>query len=87
MQISINAHLVAKRITRPEWIVHPWPATGTVRFAEECLLKETVRQYVLEVEGTDEIGYGGYGSTFAGGQRPRRQQARSSARGGQGPGR
>lgn len=65
MQISISAHLVAKRITRPEWIVHPWPATGTVRFAEECLLKETVRQYVLEVEGTDEIGYGGYGSTFA----------------------
>ena len=42
-----------------------YPAAGYVRFEDDLLLGETVKQYVLEVEGHTEEGYGGYGPRFA----------------------
>ena len=47
-----------------DWIIHPLPAEGASRFVEDLLLRFTVRQYVLEVEGTDEPGYRGFGPVF-----------------------
>jgi hypothetical protein len=42
-----------------------FPAAGYVRFEDDLLLAETVKQFVLEVEGHTEEGYGGYGPRFA----------------------
>lgn len=42
-----------------------YPAVGYVRFEDDLLLGETVKQYVLEMDGDTEEGYGGYGPRFA----------------------
>lgn len=42
-----------------------FPAAGYVRFEDDLLLGEAVKQFVLEVEGQTEDGYGGYGPRFA----------------------
>lgn len=43
----------------------PYPAEGLIRFEDDLLLGATVKQYVLEVLGTDEDGWGGYGPRYA----------------------
>lgn len=43
----------------------PYPAGGFVRFENDLLLGATVKQYVLEVLGDDEDGWGGYGPRYA----------------------
>jgi hypothetical protein len=48
------------RVVRAEF-----PAEGFIRFEDDLLLAATVKQFVLEVLGTDEEGYGGYGARFA----------------------
>jgi hypothetical protein len=40
-------------------------AAGLLRFTDDLLLSGIAKQYVLEVLGTDEDGYGGYGPRFA----------------------
>lgn len=41
-----------------------YPAEGLLRFADDLLLHATVKQYVTEVRGTDEAGWGGFGPLF-----------------------
>jgi hypothetical protein len=40
-------------------------AEGLLRFTDDLLLSGTVKQFVLEVRGATEEGYGGYGPRFA----------------------
>ena len=50
----------------PDRVVRePWPAEGAGRFLDDLLLGETVKQFVLEIHGNTEDGYGGYGPRFA----------------------
>lgn len=42
-----------------------FPAAGYLRFEDDLLLGETVKQFVLEADGHTEDGYGGYGPRFA----------------------
>lgn len=42
-----------------------YPAPGYVRFEDDLLLGEVVKQFVLELEGYTEEGYGGYGPRYA----------------------
>jgi len=63
VQITLNGGLVFG--TNSKWVVNPWlPAVGTRLCIEDLLLRLTVRQYVLEVHGTRERGYDGYGPLF-----------------------
>jgi len=41
------------------------PSAGYLRYERDLLLAETVKQFVLEVRGTGEDGYGGYGPLYA----------------------
>jgi hypothetical protein len=43
----------------------PWPAAGLIRLLDDLLVAETVKQSVLELRGSTEDGYGGYGQLFA----------------------
>jgi hypothetical protein len=49
----------------PDWIRDAEPVEGSMRFIEDLLLRLTVRQFVLEVRGTEEVRHGGYGPLFA----------------------
>ncbi|MBY0459639.1 MAG: hypothetical protein K2V38_20155, partial [Gemmataceae bacterium] len=43
----------------------PYPAEGTARFVDDLLLHATVKQFVLELHGTTEDTWSGYGPLFA----------------------
>jgi hypothetical protein len=63
IQITLHADLVFGH--NADWVVHPWPpARGTCRFILDLLLRQTVRQYALEVLGAKESGYRGFGPQF-----------------------
>ena len=62
LQITFNDGLVIA--PNRDWVINPWPAPGLQRFVEDLLLRFTVRQHVLEVEGAQEEGYRGYGPRF-----------------------
>jgi hypothetical protein len=63
LQITLNDRLAIA--PNPDWVINPWPAPGLRRFVEDLLLRFTVRQYVLELQGAQEAGYRGYGPRFA----------------------
>jgi hypothetical protein len=46
-------------------VINPLPAEGTRLYLRDHLRRETVRQYVLEVQKDEETGYRGYGPRFA----------------------
>jgi hypothetical protein len=51
--------------TNTDWVIRPWPhAAGTKQFIDDLLLRLTVRQFVLEVDGVNESGYRGFGPRF-----------------------
>jgi hypothetical protein len=68
IQIALNGGLVFG--TNLELVVQPWlPAEGgcgegTRAFLDDLLLRFIVQQYVLEVLGTEERGYRGFGPDF-----------------------
>ena len=63
MDITLDERIVFAEATRV--VRDPWPAGGLVRFLDDLLLGEAVKQFVLEVRGSTEEGYGGYGPLFA----------------------
>jgi hypothetical protein len=63
VQITLNQALVFG--TNRDWVVNGWPAGGTRRFIRDLLLRFITQQYVLEVRGTAEEGYRGFGPQFA----------------------
>jgi hypothetical protein len=63
LQITINDGLVIA--PHREWVASPWPAEGLRRFVADLLLRFTVRQFVMEVQGAKEAGYRGFGPLFA----------------------
>jgi hypothetical protein len=60
--ITINDGLVIA--PNPGWVLNPWPAPGLRRFVGDLLLRFTVRQFVLEIEGARETGHRDYGPLF-----------------------
>jgi hypothetical protein len=63
MRVTLHRKLVIDPINR-NWVLKPWPAEGLCHFVEDLALRFLVRQYVLEVEHTDENGYEGFGPHF-----------------------
>lgn len=63
IDITLGDRVVFPRNRR--LVRNPWPAPGTMRFVDDLLLGETVKQFVLEVHGQTEEGYGHYGPLFA----------------------
>jgi hypothetical protein len=68
LHVVLNAGLVFG--TNPAFVVNPWrpeddhPASGTQAFIEDLLLRLTVKQAVLELQGDNESGYRGFGPRF-----------------------
>ena len=64
---AVNVVLAARVVfgTDRRVVRAPHPAAGLVRFVDDLLLAAAVKQYVLEVLGADEDGWGGYGPRFA----------------------
>jgi hypothetical protein len=63
IDITISERIAFEIDTRI--VREPWPATGLIRFLDDLLLGETLKQLVLEIGESDEEGYGGYGPMFA----------------------
>lgn len=62
-----TAITIAERIafgTDTRIVRDPWPSQGLIRFLDDLVLAEQVKQFVLEVRGETEDGYGGYGPLF-----------------------
>ncbi len=51
--------------TQTRVVRQPWPSEGLTRFLGDILLGESVKQFVLEVDGVTEEAYGGYGPRYA----------------------
>lgn len=63
MEITLSERVAFGTDTR--LVREAWPAVGLVRFLDDLLLGETVKQFVTEVRGDSEGDYGGYGPLFA----------------------
>jgi hypothetical protein len=63
LDITISASVAFGTNTR--LVRNPWPSQGLMRFLDDLVLAETVKQSVLELQGHDEEGYGGYGPRYA----------------------
>lgn len=63
IDITISERIAFGEDTRI--VREPWPTQGVVRFVDDLLICEAVKQSVLEIQGSTEEGYGGYGPLFA----------------------